>query len=94
MSDSLQPHGQASLSVGFPQASILEWVAISFLRDLPNPEIEPVSPALQADYTEPPGKPMKGWDWGCYKQWLRGINGKNIFKALSIGPGTFINCKS
>ena len=26
-------------------------------RDLPNPEIEPGSPALQVDTTEPPGKP-------------------------------------
>ena len=64
MSDSLQPHGQASLSVGFAQASTLERVTISFFRDLLNPEIKPVFPALQADYTEPPGKPVKGWDWG------------------------------
>ena len=39
-------------------ARILEWVTFSTPRDLPNPEIEPVSsvsPALQADYlpTEP-----------------------------------------
>ena len=31
------------------QASILEWVGISFSRDLYNPGIEPRSPALQAD---------------------------------------------
>ena len=31
------------------QARILEWVAISFSGDLPNPGIEPGSPALQAD---------------------------------------------
>ena len=31
------------------QARILEWVAIPFSRDLPNPGIEPKSPALQAD---------------------------------------------
>ena len=38
---------------------MLEWVAISFSRDLPNPGIEPRSPALQADslLSEPPGKP-------------------------------------
>ena len=43
---------------GIPQAGILEWVAISFLRDLPNPGIEPRSPALRADVltSEPPGK--------------------------------------
>ena len=43
---------------GIFQARILEWVAISFPRGLPNPEIEPRSPALQADSlpSEPPGK--------------------------------------
>ena len=33
---------------GIFQAKILEWVAISFSRDLLNPGIEPRSPALQA----------------------------------------------
>ena len=44
---------------GISQAKILEWVAISFSRDFPNPEIEPVSPALAGGFvtTEPPGKP-------------------------------------
>ena len=44
---------------GVLQARILEWVAISFFRDLPNPGIEPRSPTLQADSlpAEPPGKP-------------------------------------
>ena len=32
---------------GICQARILEWVAISFSRDVPDPEIEPWSPALQ-----------------------------------------------
>ena len=48
---------------GFPvhgifQARVLEWVAISFSGDLPDPGIEPRSPALQADTlpSEPPGK--------------------------------------
>ena len=42
---------------GLLQARILEWVAI--LGDLPDPGIEPVSPALQADssLSESPGKP-------------------------------------
>ena len=31
---------------GIFQAKILEWVAISFSGDLPNPGIEPGSPAL------------------------------------------------
>ena len=34
---------------GILQARILEWVAILFSRDLPNPGIEPRSPTLQAD---------------------------------------------
>ena len=37
---------------------MLEWIAISFSRDLPDPGIEPGSPALQADalQSEPPGE--------------------------------------
>ena len=44
---------------GSPQAKILEWVAFPFSRDLPNPKIEPKSPALQVDSlpAEPQGKP-------------------------------------
>ena len=34
---------------GTLQARVLEWVAISFSMDLPNPGIKPRSPALQAD---------------------------------------------
>ena len=35
------------------------WIAISFTRDLPDPGLEPVSPALAGEFftTEPPGKP-------------------------------------
>ena len=40
---------QASSLHGILQARILECVAISFSRGLPDPEIEPGSPALQAD---------------------------------------------
>ena len=32
------------------QARILEWVAISFSRDLPNPGIKPKSPALAGGF--------------------------------------------
>ena len=44
---------------GILQARILEWVAFPSPGDLPNPGIEPVSPALQADSlsTELSGKP-------------------------------------
>ena len=34
---------------GILQVRILEWVAFPFSRGLPNPGIEPRSPALQAD---------------------------------------------
>ena len=34
---------------GIFQTRILEWVAISFSRHLPDPEIEPVSSAFQVD---------------------------------------------
>ena len=46
---------------GIFQARVLEWVAISFSRDLPDLGIEPSSPALQADAlpSEPPGKPKR-----------------------------------
>ena len=63
VSDSLRPPWtiacQAPLSMGILQARILEWVAISSSRDLPNPRIEPRSPTLQADSlpSESPGKP-------------------------------------
>ena len=33
---------------GILQARILEWIAILFSKDIPNPGIEPGSPALQA----------------------------------------------
>ena len=41
------------------QARILEWVALPFLGDLPNPGIKPRFPSLLADSlpAEPPGKP-------------------------------------
>ena len=58
----LQPHGllfTRLLCPQIPQARILEWVAIPSPGDLPNPGIEPGSPALQEGDSlpsEPPGK--------------------------------------
>ena len=45
---------------GVPQGTVLDWVAISFFRDLPDQGIEPVSPALSGGFfsTEPPGTPV------------------------------------
>ena len=50
---------QAPLSMGILQARILEWVAIPFSGDLPDPGTE-LKSALQADSSpsEPPGKHM------------------------------------
>ena len=44
---------------GILKARILEWIAVLFSRDLPNPGIKPRSPALQADSlpSEPLGMP-------------------------------------
>ena len=61
MSDSCDPMDCSLLGFsvhGILPARILEWVTFSTPRDLPNPEIEPmssVSPVLRADYlpTEP-----------------------------------------
>ena len=63
-SNSLQPHWivahQAPLSMGFSRQEY--WSGLPFLSpgDLPDPRIEPESPALQVDYlsTEPPGKTL------------------------------------
>ena len=45
---------------GILQARILEWVAFPSPGDLPNPGIEPMSPAVQVDSlpAEPQGKPI------------------------------------
>jgi len=58
---------------GIPQARILEWVAIPFSGDLPDPGIEPRYPALQADSLslEPPGE-------------ITGINSLSVLKTRSL----------
>ena len=45
---------------GILQARILEWVAIPFLGELPDPGMGPGSPALQEDslLSEPPGEAL------------------------------------
>jgi len=40
---------QGSFVHGIFQARVLEWVAMSFTRDLPDPGIKPGSTALQAN---------------------------------------------
>ena len=57
-------YSQSGSSVyGILQATILEWVSISYSRDLPNPGMEPrslTSPALADGFftTVPPGEPL------------------------------------
>ena len=50
---------QAPLSMGFSQARILGGLPYPSPGDLPDPGIEPGSPALQVDFlpSEPPGNP-------------------------------------
>ena len=50
---------QAPLSMGFPREEHWNGLPFPFARDLPDPGVEPKSPALQADSlpTEPSGKP-------------------------------------
>ena len=49
---------QVPLSMGFPRQEYWSRLPFPFLRDLPNPGIEPSFPALAADFftAEPPGK--------------------------------------
>ena len=51
---------QAPLSMGFSRQEYWSGLPFPFPGDLPNPGIEPRSPALQADAltSEPPGKPF------------------------------------
>ena len=55
---------QAPLSVGFPRQKYLSGLQFASPGDLPNPRIEPMSPALQEDSftSEPPGKPNSSTD--------------------------------
>ena len=51
---------QAPPSMGFSRQEYWSWLPFPSPEDLPNPGIEPGSPALQADTltSEPPGKPF------------------------------------
>ena len=65
----LQPHGlqlARLLRPLYPWAfpgKMLEWVAISFSRDLPHPGIEPASSCLAGVFftTAPPGQPISSF---------------------------------
>ena len=87
VSDSLQSHGlwpTRSSVHGILQARVLEGVAISFSRRLPDPGIKPGSPAFQADAltSEPPGKPV------IYL--MRGTNKvRSVQEQNCIAPGLY-----
>ena len=82
-------------------ARILEWVAISFSWDIPDPGIKPVSPALAGRFftTLPPGKLISMHDFyleifmdlfGCVRSYMRHAGSFIIaYKLLSVPwPGT------
>ena len=91
---SSQPRDQTQVSCIFYQLNhkgnprTLEWVAYPSPEDLPDPEIEPVSPALQADSlpTELSGKPrhLKS----CFYLWHYG---KSIYLWISYKVGMRIS---
>ena len=67
---------QAPLSMGILQARILEWVAIPFCRHLPDPGIEPRSPALQIlYYLSHQGRRTHGKYWlvSSFSAWDQGV---------------------
>ena len=59
MSNSLRPHGLHSSWNSPGQNTGVGSLSLTFPGDLPNPGMEPRSPALQTDslLSEPPGKP-------------------------------------
>ena len=70
MSDSVDCSLPGSVVHGFPQARILEWVAIPSPGDLPNPGIEPASlssTASQADSLLMSHRGSLRVDWGGRK---------------------------
>ena len=84
--------------MGILEARILEWVAVLASKDLPNPGIEPRSPALQADslLSELPWKPKNAGVGSLSRlqgilptqEWNRGLlNCRQILYQLSYPGG-------
>ena len=67
---------------GISQARVLEWVAISLSRDLPDPGIKPGSPALQADSlpAEPPRTSLQALKL-CRQFWRLDIQHEGVARA-------------
>ena len=82
--------------MGFSRQEYWSGLPFPSPRDLPNPGIEPRSPALQADAltSKPQGKPtyMQG-RWGAKLWCLEGYVSKCIFSLESSADDRFIRCK-
>ena len=70
---------QAPLSMGFPRQEYWGRLPCPPPGDLPNPGIEPRSPALQEDSlpSEPPGKP-----YGTYRELL--LENLLVFSVIAV----------
>ena len=63
------------------QARILEWFAIPFSRDLPDPGIEPESPALQADFLHLSHQEVH--------HIYQGLTRCQVFSLISLNPDNY-----
>ena len=76
------------------QLRVLEWAAISFSGDLPNPGIEPGFPALQRDAlsSKPPGKPLVHSRYSNNRWYIAIVIYNTILdKNVSMGKG-YVKC--
>ena len=76
---------RAPLSTGFPRQKYWSGLPFPSPGDLPDPEIEPASPALAGRFftTEPPGKPtLFTWSYGNHRG-----GAKEEFWGISGGGG-------
>ena len=77
---------QVPLSKGFSRQRILEWVAMPFSRDLPNPGIEPkflMSPALAGGFF------TTSTIWEAWYFYIHGLNKRYISFTVSFD---FVTC--
>ena len=79
---------QAPLSMGFSRQEYWSVLPFPAPMDLPNPDIEPMSPALAGRFftTEPPGKPLL---W--YREALIDILLERLYILLKIYRSNFMN---
>ena len=77
---------QVLLSIGFPRQAYWSGLPFPSPGDLPDPGIEPRSPALAGGFLtpEPPGKPS--YMWGCSKQ-KRGWGASEVLGMFSLELG-------